>query len=151
MADIFEKRSHYEGLKRKLVLTVTEVKEYTDTHRNTHTYLMVQPHDLQSLFSLSSHLVLRSQNQPKNWTDGMVSVSVCVHAYVWIRIHLCLSVCVKMLEMENSPAAELLTVIHALCTRAQTRTHTHTPLLKRHIQWIYTVLSCCLLWMGTAA
>lgn len=31
-----------------------------------------------------------------------------------------------------------------------TSTHTY-PLLKRHIGWIYCVLSCCLLWMGKAA
>lgn len=31
-----------------------------------------------------------------------------------------------------------------------TGTHTY-PLLKRHIGWIYCVLSCCLLWMGKAA
>lgn len=37
--------------------------------------------------------------------------SVCV-----ANACVCLCVCVKMLEMKISPAAELLTVIHALCT-----------------------------------
>lgn len=100
------------------------------------------------------HFVLRSRTQPQElnrWDCVCVCVCADMCEYTRICLCVCLCVCVKMLEMKISPAAELLTVIHALCTRTQTlqhtRAHTHLPLLKRHIQWIYCALSCCLLWM----
>lgn len=137
---------------------------------------MVQSHDLQSLLSLSPHFVPRSRNQPQElsrWSCACVYVCACVCARLCVCVCLCenmhtsshecvgVFVPVKTPAMKISPAAELLTLIHALCSHAQTlahmhtthttQTHTHLPLLKRHIQWIYCVLSCCLLWMGTAA
>lgn len=95
---------------------------------------------------------------PKSWTDGAASVFVCVCEYV--QIHLC--VCVKTLKWRSVQRQNCLLSfmpfahVHKDCqararTHIHTRARTHLPLLKRHIQWIYCVLSCCLLWMGTAA
>lgn len=147
----------------------------TGVHTHKYTYLLMQSHDLQSLLPLSSHSVQRSRERTPNELNRWVCVQcvcvcMCVSTNIEMRTSARACVCFKMLEMKISPAAELLTVIHALlhtCTSActcahthtqtsrqtdrRTNTHSHLPLLKRHIHWIYCVLSCCLLWMGTAA
>lgn len=122
---------------------------------------MVQSHDLQSLLSLSPHFVLRSQNQPQElnrwslpvFTCVCVCACVCIYAYICAWVYGC--ACVFYDARNKDQSSGKIAYCHScpllICTSPHTQTHTHTPLLKCHIQWIYCVLSCCLLWMGTAA
>lgn len=109
------------------------------THSEIHTYLMVQSHDLQSLLSLSPHFVPRSRNQPQElgrWSCACVYVCACVCVCLCENMHTSVHECVgvfvsvKMPEMKISPAAELLTLVHALCSHAHNahNTNTHTCL-----------------------
>lgn len=82
---------------------------------------------------------------PQSWADGPMSAFVCANICVWARV--CHTRCLKWKSVQQQNCLLSFMPFAHVCKH----THTHLCLLKAHIRSVYSLLSCCRLWMGTAA